>query len=85
MHQHGLPEEAGTTRGRRESGGARGGGELIDAERPGTSEVHHIENRLDLDLTDERPFYEPSAYIRATGYLIILAIVIVIWYSAVYS
>jgi hypothetical protein len=42
-------------------------------------------SRLDLDLADERPFYEPSAYIRVTGYLILLAIVAVIWYSAVYN
>jgi hypothetical protein len=40
---------------------------------------------MDLDLADEPPFYEPSAAIRATGYLILLAIVIAIWYSAVYS
>jgi hypothetical protein len=40
---------------------------------------------MDLDLADEPPSYEPSAMIRATGYLILLAIVIAIWYSAVYS
>jgi hypothetical protein len=58
---------------------------LIDTEHSGTSEIHHIESRLDLDLTDESPFYRPSAYIRATGYLILLAIIVVVWYSAVYS
>jgi len=37
-----------------------------------------------LDLTDEPPFNEPSTFIRTTGYLILLAIVAVIWYSAAY-
>jgi hypothetical protein len=40
---------------------------------------------VDLDLADEPPFYKPPAAIRATGYLILLAIVAVIWYSAVYN
>ena len=40
---------------------------------------------MDLDLTDEPPFYQPSVLIRASGYLILLAIVIAIWYSAVYG
>jgi len=42
-------------------------------------------SRLDLEPADEPPFYQPSAYIRVTGYLIILAIIVVVWYSAVYS
>ena len=62
-----------------------GCGRIIDTERSRTAEIHHIEKRLDLDLVDEPPFYRPSAVIRAAGYLIVLAMVIAIWYSAVYS
>ena len=44
--------------------------------------VHHIENRLDLDLAEERPTNQPSPYARAVGYLLILAIAATGWYSA---
>jgi hypothetical protein len=51
-------------------------------ERREIREVHHIENRLDLDLAEERPTNQPLPYARAVGYLLILAIAATVWYSA---
>jgi ssDNA-binding Zn-finger/Zn-ribbon topoisomerase 1 len=68
LHQHGLPEEAGAARGREKAQQEEG----VTAHRkraPGTGEVHHIENRLDLDLQTSVPRLRPRPYARATGYL----------------
>src|SRR3712207_1994459 len=78
MYQHGLPKEAGATPGRRR----QGGGPTIARRRARTTEVHHIEKRLDLDLAQERPQIQPPLLIRASGYLLLLAIVVAVCYSA---
>src|SRR5687768_2971033 len=72
MYQHGLPEEAGATPGKRR----QGGGPTIARRRTRTSEVHNIEKRLDLDPAGERPQTQPPILIRASGYLLLLAIVV---------
>ena len=61
-----------------------GGERLIDEESAQEPvEVHHLESRLDLDPADEPPFDRPSAVDpRRSGYLLLLAIVVVVWYSA---
>jgi hypothetical protein len=73
-----LPEEAGATPDRRR----QGGGPTIARRRARTAEVHHIEKRLDLDLAGERPQTQAPVLIRASGYLILLAIVVAVCYSA---
>ena len=55
--------------------------------RPGRSqseEVHHIERRLDLEaFADDAPRgVLPSFYVRASGYILLVTMAVVICYSA---
>jgi len=59
---------------------------LITSGRSQPGEVHHIaERRLDLDtLADDFPRGRrlPSVYVRASGYVLLVAIAVIICYSA---
>jgi len=57
----------------------------ITSGRSQSEEVHHIERRLDLDaFADEVPRSGglASFYVRASGYILLVMMVVVICYSA---
>ena len=60
------------------------GAALITSGRSQSTEVHHIERRVDLDASsDEFPRgWLPSVYVRASGYILLVMMAVVICYSA---
>jgi hypothetical protein len=56
----------------------------ITSGRSQSEEVHHIEHRLDLDaFADDVPRGGlPSFYVRASGYILLVTMAVVICYSA---
>jgi hypothetical protein len=52
--------------------------------RSQTGEVHHIERRVARDAfgDDFRRGRVPSVYVRASGYILLVAIAVVVCYSA---
>ena len=56
----------------------------IKAGRSQPGEVHHVERRLDLDaLADDFPRGGlPAVYVRASGYVLLVTMAVVICYSA---
>ena len=60
------------------------GASPITSGRSQPAEVHHIERRIDLNaFADDFPQGGlPSVYVRASGYILLVAIAVVVCYSA---
>jgi hypothetical protein len=60
------------------------GATLIASGRSQPAEVHHIERRLDLEaFADDFPQGGlPSVYVRASGYILLVTLAVVVCYSA---
>jgi len=56
----------------------------ITSGRSQSGEIHHIERRLDLDAFDDHLTRGemPAVYVRASGYILLVIIAVVVGYSA---